>query len=130
MTDFHLTLKRPLVFLPAIAVSMAVAVLCAYFVMPAPQAVAAVATPAGTLLVAKAALVRDRSCETCGFMQTIKRSDPATGEPIYEFSVRMRDGSTRASTGVTRGRWLEGERVILIGGAAARAIEEEKNTAL
>jgi hypothetical protein len=126
MTDFDLTLTRPLIFLPGLVAAAAVVALAAFVMIPAPPAVAA----PGPLPVAKAAATRDRSCDTCGVMQTIRRTDPRTGEAVYEFSVRMRDGSTRDSTGSTRGGWVEGDRVMLIGGAAARALEEKQNVAL
>ena len=130
MTRFAHALTHPQIYLPGIAVAVIVAGVAALLMMPAPEAVAATIAPAGPLPVAAIASGRDRSCDSCGFVETIRRTDPATGSTTYEFSVRMRDGSTRASTATKRGRWLEGERVILIGGAAARALEEEKNTAL
>lgn len=125
-SDF--TIARPLIVLPALAAAIAVLASAAVFLIPAPQV--AVEAPAGPVVVSEAAPLRDRSCSTCGFMHAIRRTDPATGQPSYEFSVRMRDGSTRESNGATVGRWIEGDRVMLIGGAAARALEEQKNPAL
>ena len=130
MTRFALTLKRPLIFLPGIAVAVAVAATGALLLVPAPQAVAAIVAPAGPVPVASPASAPARACDACGFVETIPRTDPVTGLTAYAFTVRMRDGSTRASSQATRGRWLEGERVVVIGGAAARALEEEKNAAL
>lgn len=124
------TLTRPLTLLPLLAVTVASAGVAAFMLIPASQAVAAVVAPAAPSLVSKAPSGRDRGCESCGVVQTITRRDPATGLVTYEFSVRMRDGSTRDSTGATRGSWIEGERVMLIGGTAARALEEEKSAGL
>jgi hypothetical protein len=130
MTRLPSTLTRPLTLLPLLAVTVAFAAVAAFMLVPASEAVAAVVAPEAALPVVKAATGRDRSCESCGVVHTITRSDPATGLVTYEFSVRMRDGSTRDSTGATRGSWLEGERVMLIGGTAARALEEEKSAGL
>jgi hypothetical protein len=130
MTDFDLTLTRPLLFLPGLGAAAAVLAAAVLVVMPAPEAAVAIAAPAGPLPASQAVIASDRTCATCGFMKTIRRTDPVTGVPAYQFSVRMRDGSTRDSTETTRGRWIEGDRVILIGGAAARALEVEKNAAL
>jgi hypothetical protein len=105
--------------------------IAAFVMIHAPEAVAASVMPAAPLQeVPKAAAARNRACDTCGIMQSIRRTDPATGLAVYEFSVRMRDGSTRDSTGATRGHWLEGDGVMLIGGAAARALEEKQNVSL
>lgn len=130
MIDFDLTLRRPLIFLPVLFASVAIAVAATFAMMPAPEAVAAVDAPARPLLAAKAAIGRDRACDTCGIVKTIRRTDPSTGEPVYEFSVQMHDGSTRNSTEGTRGRWLEGDRVVVIGGAVARALEESRDVSL
>jgi hypothetical protein len=130
MTDFDLTLTRPLIFLPGLVAAVAVVAIATFVMIPAPEAVAAVGTPDSPVLVAKAAAGRDRACDACGIMQTIRRTDPATGLAVYEFSVRMRDGTVRDSTAPARGRWLEGDRVIVIGGTAARALEEKQNVAL
>jgi hypothetical protein len=131
MTRFPRTLARPLVFVPGIAAAVAFGAVLALLMMPAPEAIAAVVVaPAAPLPVTVAPRIRERTCDACGFVQTIRRTDPATGSTAYEFSVRMRDGSTRDSMEATRGRWVEGDRVILIGGTAARALEEAKNAAL
>jgi len=132
MTRTALThsLLRPLVFLPGLAIAVTVAGIAALVMMPAPQAIAAVVQPAVAPLPAAPASVRGRGCDACGFVETIRRTDPTTGLSSYEFTVRMRDGSTRDSRQATRGRWLEGDRVVVIGGTAARALEEEKNAAL
>jgi hypothetical protein len=130
MTRLHFTLPRPRIFWSGLGAAVAVAGIGASAMMPAPQALAAVVIPDVPLLAARSATPRDRSCASCGFMQTIRRTDPTTGLPVYEFSVRMRDGSSRESTGATVGRWVEGDRVMLIGGAAARALEEKKHAAL
>jgi len=130
MTDFDLPLTRRLFFVPGLVASIAVAVLTTFIMMPAPQALAAVVAPAGAMPAAKAATGRDGACDTCGVVRTIKQTEPATGEPVYEFSVQMHDGSIRNSTQSTRGRWREGDRMMVIGGAEARALEERKNLSL
>jgi hypothetical protein len=106
---------------------MALAATATAFLVPAAEAAAAVAVAPQAAVKAEPA--HERGCDSCGVVQTIRRTDPATGLASYAFSVRMRDGSTRDSTEATRGRWVEGDRVMLIGGAAARALEE-KNAAL
>ncbi|QJW85062.1 hypothetical protein HK414_20735 [Ramlibacter terrae] len=130
MTRFDYVLMRPRAFLSGTAAAMAIAAIAALGMAPAPQAVAAVVAAAEAAPVAAAPVPRERDCASCGFVETIKRTDPGTGLTSYEFTVRMRDGSARDSTETGRGRWLEGDRVILIGGAAARALEIEKNAAL
>lgn len=132
MTRAALTypLMRPLLWLPGLAVAVALAGIAALVMMPAPQAVAAVVTPAVAPPLASAASGRGRSCEACGLIETIRRTDLATGLSSYEFTVRMRDGSTRASSQATRGRWSEGDRVVVIGGTAARALEQRKAAVL
>ena len=69
------------------------------------------------------------ACASCGSVESIRHTDPATGLPIYEFTVRMRDGSARESSETKPGRWRAGERVLLIGGAKARAADERENLA-
>ena len=130
MNRFNRTLTRPVIYLSGIAIAVAVAGITALLMMPAPEAAAGIHTLAVPLLAANPASGRDRTCASCGIVQRIRRIDPATGLASYEFTVRMRDGSTRDSTGATRGQWLEGDRVMLIGGTAARALEEGKNPVL
>jgi hypothetical protein len=124
MTRFAAALARPLLFAPAIVVAVLAAGGAAFFTMQSGEAAATATAPD-----AKPEGGRDRSCDACGQVQTIRRTDPASGLPVYEFTVRMRDGSTRDSSQATRGRWIEGDRVIVIGGRAARALEEENNAA-
>lgn len=130
MIRFHPTLARPLNVLPRIALVGVVAGIAVLVMMPAPQAAAAVVPHAQPLPVATIASARDRGCEYCGTVETIRRTDPATGVAGYTFVVRMRDGSTRASNPATRDRWLEGDQVLVIGGPAARAVEQGRHAAL
>lgn len=130
MTRFAHTLARPLIFLPGLAVAVAIGGLATLLMLPAPEAAAAVVAPAVPPPTAKAASGRDRTCDSCGYVQAIRRTGADTGPTAYEFTVRMRDGSTRDSTAASRGSWAEGDRVILIGGTAARALEEEQNAIL
>ena len=130
MTRFHPALTRPLIGLPRAAFAVVVAGIAALAMMPAPQATAAIVAAAQPIPVAAVAPVRERGCAACGIVETIRRTDPATGAATYAFVVRMHDGSTRASTQATRDRWLEGDQVLVIGGTAARALEQKKTAAL
>ena len=123
MTRLDFVLTRPRTFLSGTAAAVAIAVVAALAMAPAPQAVAAVVAAADAAPVAVTASARGRDCASCGFVETIRRTDPGTGLSSYAFTVRMRDGSSRDTTEAARGRWLEGDRVILIGGAEARALE-------
>ena len=130
MTDFDLALTRPLLFLPVLVAAVAVVAVATLVMIPAPEAVAATVPAATPLRLVEAAIGRDRSCETCGVMTSIRRTDPAGGAAVYAFTVRMRDGSVRDSSESSRGRWIEGDRVVVIGGVAARALEEKRHVAL
>jgi hypothetical protein len=131
MTRLALTLTRPLVFLPGIALAVALASIAVLVMMPAPTAVAAVVVaPVVPLAGVMPAGSRDRRCDSCGYVEAIRRIDPVTGLSGYAFTVRMRDGSIRDSNQATRGRWLEGDQMMVIGGTAARALEQANNTAL
>lgn len=95
-----------------------------------PEGVTIVVAPAGVPVVAPGTRTRTaEDCASCGSVESIRHIDPATGLPVYEFTVRMRDGSARESSESTPGRWRAGERVLLIGGPKARAAEERENLA-
>jgi hypothetical protein len=65
------------------------------------------------------ARVRTR-CEACGVVQAIRRIDPVGELPaVYEFTVRLRDGSTRLSSNASQAKWRAGDAIMLIGGAGA-----------
>jgi hypothetical protein len=130
MTRLAQTLTRPLVFLPGIALAVAVASIAVLVMMPAPEAVAAVVAPAVPLVDATPASSRERRCDSCGFVEAIHPIDPVTGLSGYAFTVRMRDGSVRDSNQATRGRWLVGDQMLVIGGTAARALEQQHNVTL
>jgi len=57
-------------------------------------------------------------CESCGVVETIRRIGPV-GELVvaYEFTVRLRDGSTRISSDASQAKWRIGDSVMVIGGA-------------
>lgn len=129
MTRFHPALTRPPTALPRAAFAVVVAGIAALAMVPAPRATAAIVVGAQPLPVATIS-ARARDCAACGVVETIRRTDPATGIAGYAFVVRMRDGSTRASNRATRDRWLEGDQVLVIGGAAARTLEQKKTAAL
>lgn len=130
MTRLAHTLTRPLVYLPGIAVAVAIVTIAALVMMPAPEAVAAVVPVAVPVADATPASSRDRRCDSCGFVEAIHPIDPAAGLSGYAFTVRMRDGSVRDSNQATRGRWLVGDQMLVIGGTAARALEQQHNVAL
>jgi hypothetical protein len=72
---------------------------------------------------ASAAGVRTR-CAGCGFVESIRHVEAAGLVPAaYEFTVRMRDGSVQTSTDSSAGKWLAGDRIILVGGTKATAQE-------
>ena len=61
-----------------------------------------------------------RHCETCGVVESIRRIQPVGDVPgFYEFTVRLRDGTTRTSNDANASKWRPGDRVMLIGGDAA-----------
>lgn len=59
--------------------------------------------------------VRRGRCASCGFVVGIRELQP-TG---FEFTVRLRDGSTRISKAASRGTWHIGDAVMLMGGVGA-----------
>jgi hypothetical protein len=67
------------------------------------------------------AKARDRRtrCATCGVIQAIRRIEPVGDLPAtFEFTVRLRDGSTRISSSETQDKWRSGDRIMFIGGIA------------
>jgi hypothetical protein len=93
--------------------------------MQSPSAAhAAQLTPADTTSSAdsaRAAEPRMRSrCAGCGVVESIRTLE-ATGKlrDQFEFTVRMRDGSTRVSRTTGRGQWRAGDRIILMAGVHA-----------
>jgi hypothetical protein len=59
-----------------------------------------------------------KRCEAaCGVVEAIRQIDPVGVLPAsYEFTVRLRDGSTRLSSAATQGKWRAGDAIMLIGG--------------
>ncbi len=96
--------------------------------MQSPSAARAAQQPrAGTTSSAGAALaaqprVRSR-CAGCGVVESIRTLE-ATGilRDQFEFTVRMRDGSTRISRTTGRGQWRAGDRIILMAGVHASGV--------
>jgi hypothetical protein len=83
---------------------------------PLPEPAPAVAAPIGD--AGKAVKAR-AVCASCGVVETIRRFEPVGDLPAgYEFTVRMRDGSARVSSIVSSNKWLVGDKIMLIGGAA------------
>jgi hypothetical protein len=126
--------RRSLLALPLVVVATALTVLVAGVALVVfvlwPEGVTIVVAPAGVPVLAPGAPARATDdCRSCGSVERIRHTDPATGLPVYEFTIRMRDGSIRESSEGKPGRWREGERVLLIGGPKARAAEERENLA-
>jgi hypothetical protein len=87
----------------------------------APESPAVVAAP--TAAEEGAAPRVRRRCDTCGIVQTVHRIEHGGGTPAsFEFTVRLRDGSTRTSTTASAGNWRAGDRIMLIGGAPATSL--------
>jgi hypothetical protein len=88
--------------------------------LPTPEAVgeaAQAALPADD--GAAQARVRTR-CDACGIVEAIRRIDPVGALPAtYEFTVRLRDGSTRLSSDASPSKWRAGDAIMLIGGASS-----------
>jgi hypothetical protein len=58
-------------------------------------------------------------CTTCGVVEAIRRLEHGGIKPAsFEFTVRMRDGTTRTSTSASAANWRSGDRIMLIGGAS------------
>jgi hypothetical protein len=52
-------------------------------------------------------------------IQAIRRIEPVGDLPAtFEFTVRLRDGSTRISSSTTQDKWRSGDRIMFIGGIA------------
>lgn len=77
-------------------------------------------------LAAPAAVLRSRrrwSCGGCGVVESVRLLERTGDEPAaYEFTVRLRDGSTRTSTIANTARWRAGDRILLIGGVQPAAL--------
>jgi hypothetical protein len=88
-----------------------------------PQAAAAAAlSPASASASASAQDKGRRRCDTCGTVEAIRRVEAAGDLPqAYEFTVRLRDGSSRVSRADSASNWRAGDRVMLIGGARSSA---------
>ncbi len=56
-------------------------------------------------------------CMACGVIESIRRLEPVGDLPAaFEFTVRLRDGSTRISSSTTQDKWRSGDRIMFIGG--------------
>jgi hypothetical protein len=115
---------------PVALASIGVAILCGVVAVAAwsmtgswgrsPQAAApAQAEAAPGSLPATSGKARARSrCDSCGVVEIIRRFESAGKSPAgYEFTVRLRDGTTRVSSDASPARWRIGDTVMLIGGA-------------
>lgn len=58
-------------------------------------------------------------CERCGVVLGIRALDLVAGAPaLYEFTVRLHDGSLRTSNSVGKASWRVGDNILLVGGPA------------
>ena len=74
-------------------------------------------------LQAPAAVVRASLPSGWGVVETIRRVEHGSSVPAsFEFTVRMRDGTTRTSSSASVSSWRSGDRIMLIGSAATPAI--------
>jgi hypothetical protein len=56
-------------------------------------------------------------CRNCGVVATIHSLEPTGDLPVvYEFTLRMRDGSLRTREGTGLASWRVGDRIALLGG--------------
>lgn len=57
-----------------------------------------------------------------GVVEAIRRIEHGGSVPAsFEFTVRMRDGTTRTSSSASASNWRSGDRIMLIGGSATPA---------
>lgn len=95
--------------------------------MQSPWASRAMQQPlAGTASAGTARAVQPlarRRCAGCGVVESIRTLEATGSLPDrFEFTVRMRDGSTRVSRSSARGSWRTGDRIILMAGTHAGGI--------
>lgn len=78
------------------------------------------AVPAEEAAAAPDAAPRARArCANCGVVESIRRIEHGGGVPVsFEFTIRLRDGSTRTTTAASVAGWRSGDRIMLIGGAS------------
>ena len=57
-----------------------------------------------------------------GVVEAVRRIEHGGSAPAtFEFTVRLRDGSTRISSTASASKWRSGDRIMLIGGATPAA---------
>jgi hypothetical protein len=60
-----------------------------------------------------------------GVVEAIRRIEHGgTAPATFEFTVRLRDGSTRISSTASAFKWRSGDRIMLMGGATAPAASQ------
>lgn len=94
--------------------------------MESPWASRAMQQPlAGTASAGAAHAVQPHArkrCAGCGVVESIRTLEASGNLPDrFEFTVRMRDGSTRVSRSTARGSWRTGDRIILMAGVVSGA---------
>jgi hypothetical protein len=104
--------------LPLLVIGCAAVALCGTMALAGAWEAPRVQPPAAAS--AKQRLVAKKwRCTSCGVVQAIRVVEPEQPGPTrYEFTVRLRDGSTHISTESSSFSWRVGDPVQLIGGAA------------
>ena len=111
---------------PAVTALLAAAALCALFVAVKPALGSAVEMegPANSLAVAAQGDAPARTkfrCDSCGVVESMSHTLATGDQPAsYEFTVRLRDGSSRVSSVASAGKWNIGDHIMLIGGPGPR----------
>lgn len=60
-----------------------------------------------------------------GVVEAIRRVEHGGSLPAtFEFTVRLRDGSTRISSTASASKWRSGDRIMLLGGAATPTVSK------
>ena len=81
-----------------------------------PAAPEALVSPGGAEVAGAQTQARSR-CGSCGTVAAITRHEPtAARAAFYEFTVRLRDGSTRVSSMASPFTWKVGDKIMLLGG--------------
>lgn len=97
--------------------------------LPASAAVTSPQAP----LESEAPAAQVKSGCNCGVVEIIRKLEAAGTTPAaYEFTVRMRDGSTRVSSNASVAKWRVGDSIMLIGGdrSPAKALSSKAPVSL
>jgi hypothetical protein len=90
-------------------------------IAPVPVATPSAAEAAAVSEGLRNAKARARfNCDDCGVVESIHRLEPLGTQPGgYEFTVRLRDGSSRMSILASPDTWRVGDSIMLMGGQPA-----------